>query len=680
MTNPDGIACRTREELRALWFWTAVAGAVFLGLLAAMVAALVTDAPDGVGEPVDSADVVAMAVLGAAWLALVVHAVRRTVEWRALGEARLVVGPRRPTLGETLVARVRFERAPARIGDARAELTCVETWTEGHGKKRTERREVRWRGEARPPVPGTLEFRFDLPAAIPTGGHFAHSVHWWLAVRGGGSQRFRRRFRLLDAADERLAPAATAVTRRRRPSGPDRLFNALVAFFGALCVLALAAIGWWLVGEWRESESVATPEVELVLDAPVALSEADGEAGLDRGDEPFAVEVDLSVPVRLGRLRRIADEPLVGEATGVVEWSGRRVEVAIEAFTAVRAGCDGACPPIRAARVELMRWSEDDTETQHGVVLARSDPLELDVAPVDGEAVELPAHRFAMRLARVEDPRRAALLLVIESDDRETTLGTRFGGAAHWVGLDRSPGDPAACQRLQGVVAALDHFCHDRFVALLAGVESEAARRRLAFLATRRGNADALQALIAAGVAVDVTNARGYTPLMESAFADLPDLVELLIAAGADPRFQARRSSDAASETALGAGIVGGSLDSVEILLAAGADPTTSHDDTPLLHLAAIYDLPDAIDPLAARGAPVDARAGWGDRPTALMVAAGVGNLTAVERLLGRGADLAARDDAGHTARDYAATHGRRVTLERLRDAPGACPLTGCGQ
>jgi ankyrin repeat protein len=70
------------------------------------------------------------------------------------------------------------------------------------------------------------------------------------------------------------------------------------------------------------------------------------------------------------------------------------------------------------------------------------------------------------------------------------------------------------------------------------------------------------------------------------------------------------------------------------------------------------------------RGADVNARAGWGNQPTPLMAAAGVGNLAAVDQLLELGADAAAQDSSGNTAHDYAAAHKRGNVLERLKSFP----------
>jgi ankyrin repeat protein len=60
-----------------------------------------------------------------------------------------------------------------------------------------------------------------------------------------------------------------------------------------------------------------------------------------------------------------------------------------------------------------------------------------------------------------------------------------------------------------------------------------------------------------------------------------------------------------------------------------------------------------------------------GARDRALIQAAGKGDLAAVQRLIGEGADLAARDNRGRTAL-LAATHGNHIPVARALIAAGA--------
>jgi ankyrin repeat protein len=127
----------------------------------------------------------------------------------------------------------------------------------------------------------------------------------------------------------------------------------------------------------------------------------------------------------------------------------------------------------------------------------------------------------------------------------------------------------------------------------------------------------------------------------------------------------------------------------VETLVEAGADVNGAGD--PLL-TALRFGYPDAAEALAALGARVEtvtAAAGLGhlallerllaartassdELEQALVLACRLGQTEAVERLLGQGVDMAARDDQGFTGLHWAAWYGRQSTLEFLlaRGAP----------
>jgi len=106
-----------------------------------------------------------------------------------------------------------------------------------------------------------------------------------------------------------------------------------------------------------------------------------------------------------------------------------------------------------------------------------------------------------------------------------------------------------------------------------------------------------------------------------------------------------------------------GRRDVVEALIAAGAD-VQARDElglTPLFHAChdpqADCGHPDVVEALLAAGADREARIGYGVRP--LMFAAGHGEAAVVDTLLKAGADPMARNEGGRTAlmmvkdRDY---------------------------
>lgn len=230
---------------------------------------------------------------------------------------------------------------------------------------------------------------------------------------------------------------------------------------------------------------------------------------------------------------------------------------------------------------------------------------------------------------------------------------------------------------LPTAITALEHFCQGRFAEMLSQVPGR-ERTRLLFLAIQRGNVEAVRALLAAEASVTATNYRGHTPLMVAAFAEQPEIVRILLDAGADPNFLAKTSADDPGDLALGLALTAGAMGSAQVLLEKGADPKALHDGSPMLHVAVGADLPEALALLVKAGADVNARAIWEHQPTAMMVAAGTGKSAQITQLLELNADPAAADSEGHTARDYAATHKKREALEQLKSFPGRCPMSGC--
>lgn len=89
-----------------------------------------------------------------------------------------------------------------------------------------------------------------------------------------------------------------------------------------------------------------------------------------------------------------------------------------------------------------------------------------------------------------------------------------------------------------------------------------------AFDHAREGRADVLQALVDAGLPVDLTNEKGDTLLILAAYRGHLDAVNTLLAAGADPdRINGR------GQTALSAATFTQDESIVRALLAAGGDP-----------------------------------------------------------------------------------------------------------
>ena len=148
--------------------------------------------------------------------------------------------------------------------------------------------------------------------------------------------------------------------------------------------------------------------------------------------------------------------------------------------------------------------------------------------------------------------------------------------------------------------------------------------------ALRRGSLPSVQALLAAGAAVDARDASGQTALHYAADEDPPALIQALLAAHADV---AARSNSG---------------------------------ETPL-HRANNHRSVANAQALLAAGAPVDARNGRGE--TALFEAARNDSPELIQVLLAAGADPAARDSGRTTPLEIARKVGALKAQDALKDA-----------
>jgi cytohesin len=177
-------------------------------------------------------------------------------------------------------------------------------------------------------------------------------------------------------------------------------------------------------------------------------------------------------------------------------------------------------------------------------------------------------------------------------------------------------------------------------------------------LAATEGDKQVVDLLLAAGADIDLHLAAdtGYV-----------EKVKQLIAAGADVN---ARDNDA--RTALYLAVLRGHTDVVEALASSGADVNAenrdAYDQTPgeaPLHKAAQLDDLDAARTLLAHGADIDIR-NLLSRETPLHVAAYSGSTSVVEMLLAHGADPNAKAENHKTALDYAQEAGFRDIIRLL--------------
>ena len=150
--------------------------------------------------------------------------------------------------------------------------------------------------------------------------------------------------------------------------------------------------------------------------------------------------------------------------------------------------------------------------------------------------------------------------------------------------------------------------------------------------AVHRDDLVAVELLINAGADASVTNDYGVTPLYLACTNGSAEVVAPLLDAGADP--EART----AGETALMTAVRTGSVDIVELLIANGADldATQRESGQTLLMTAAAEMHPAVVRILLARGADVHARSVVGFTP--LTFAARAGDLESVKLLIAAGA------------------------------------------
>jgi ankyrin len=157
--------------------------------------------------------------------------------------------------------------------------------------------------------------------------------------------------------------------------------------------------------------------------------------------------------------------------------------------------------------------------------------------------------------------------------------------------------------------------------------------------AARRGDKDALRALLKQGAKVDATEGDGTTALHWASYRDDLESADLLIRAGAPV--------DAANDlgaTPLWAASQNGSDAMVRTLLRAGANPNVAllAGETPLM-VASRSGNASVVEQLLAAGAQANARGARGQ--TALMWAVTQQHPGVVKVLLAHGADLKARSD-----------------------------------
>lgn len=257
------------------------------------------------------------------------------------------------------------------------------------------------------------------------------------------------------------------------------------------------------------------------------------------------------------------------------------------------------------------------------------------------------------------DPATRSLLLSL--DDGERGGPVRFSRG--WVIIERIGAKPSPVPRLEAIHEFLPAVVANGWLPSASELQSNPALR-MRSVANGIFSAETLKAA-PQDLDVNIRLSNQYTLLTRAITLGQADLVEGLLARGANPNLCARRYCP------LESALFANSRPILDLLLKAGADvnqsdPAVGAHEGPLTAAASQGDL-EAATRLLAAGARVD---GLGRGPTPLMVAAQAGNRPMAELLLDKGANpfAAMADGLPRTALDAAESAKKTDLAEWLRE------------
>jgi 7,8-dihydropterin-6-yl-methyl-4-(beta-D-ribofuranosyl)aminobenzene 5'-phosphate synthase len=181
------------------------------------------------------------------------------------------------------------------------------------------------------------------------------------------------------------------------------------------------------------------------------------------------------------------------------------------------------------------------------------------------------------------------------------------------------------------------------------------------------GHLDIVEFLIAAGADVNAQDNQQRTPLHLACYDGRRDIVEKLISHGAN-----LEAKFANGTTPLFWTVPGGHTEMFELLVKKGADINVTVDNgANLLHSVAMYGQKDMAKILIEKGADVNRTSDDGTAP--INYAAARGHKEVLELLIDKGADVNAADDRGYTPLRISVLLGQKEIVETLL-ARGADP------
>lgn len=245
-------------------------------------------------------------------------------------------------------------------------------------------------------------------------------------------------------------------------------------------------------------------------------------------------------------------------------------------------------------------------------------------------------------------------------------MGALLSGPA--CGIEKSDGTVGKKELELQLFAAISLKDQAKAITLIrAGAnpnarQEEGVQLTVLHRAAEYGLIGVVEALIAKGAKLDPQSHffRG-TPLVVALANGHEDIARLLVASGANAAIV-----DSAGYTPLHVAARSSSTQLLELLLAkrANVNATSKTGDTPLSGAIASERWENAKF-LIAKGADIRSDTGEG---TALIMAARHGSRELVELLVGKGADVRAKNRSGLTALHYAAVNGHRDVAEYLID------------
>ena len=182
--------------------------------------------------------------------------------------------------------------------------------------------------------------------------------------------------------------------------------------------------------------------------------------------------------------------------------------------------------------------------------------------------------------------------------------------------------------------------------------------------AAKGGDLAGVQAELDKGAEVNGKDDGGWTTLHWAAWHDRKEIVELLIAKGADVN---AKTDNQYGDTPLHKAAWGGQKEMAELLISKGADVNAkSNGGATPLHYTTWRGHKEIVELLISKGADVSAKSNGGATP--LHMAANQGEKEIAELLIAKGADVNTKTDDGDTPLDLAA---KREIADLLRKHGG---------